>query len=207
MLGGLLTSIDWRLVFWINVPLAALTILITLRHTPNLYPKGDRPTDRLPGRGHVRARDRRARLRLQPGPAAGMGQRARPWSRSRSEPCCWSLFVFVERRAKEPLIKFSLLRHLNFLASIISQVLAGMVELGLGFLLPFFLLLVVGVSPAVAGLALIPGTLPIILAGPLAGQRSSTRSAGGSRWSPASSSSPPPGPRSRSAPARRARWR
>jgi MFS family permease len=68
------------------------------------------------------------------------------------------------------LIKFSLLRHLNFLASIISQVLAGMVELGLGFLLPFFLLLVVGVSPAVAGIALIPGTLPIILAGPLAGR-------------------------------------
>ena len=45
-----------------------------------------------------------------------------------------------------------------------------MVELGLGFLLPFFLLLVVGVSPAVAGIALIPGTLPIILAGPLAGR-------------------------------------
>ena len=30
VLGGLLTSIDWRLVFLINVPLAALTILITL---------------------------------------------------------------------------------------------------------------------------------------------------------------------------------
>ena len=99
-----------------------------------------------------------------------MGERADPGpARSRSA-CCWSLFVFVEHRAKEPLIKFSLLRHLNFLASIISQVLAGMVELGLGFLLPFFLLLVVGVSPAVAGIALIPGTLPIILAGPLAGR-------------------------------------
>ena len=45
-----------------------------------------------------------------------------------------------------------------------------MVELGLGFLLPFYLLLVVGASPATAGLALIPGTVPIILAGPLAGR-------------------------------------
>jgi hypothetical protein len=45
-----------------------------------------------------------------------------------------------------------------------------MVELGLGFLTPFFLLLVVGVSPAVAGIALIPATVPIILAGPLAGR-------------------------------------
>jgi MFS family permease len=45
-----------------------------------------------------------------------------------------------------------------------------MVELGLGFLTPFFLLLVVGVSPATAGIALIPATVPIILAGPLAGR-------------------------------------
>jgi MFS family permease len=45
-----------------------------------------------------------------------------------------------------------------------------MVELGLGFLTPFFLLLVVGVSPAAAGVALIPATVPIILAGPLAGR-------------------------------------
>jgi MFS family permease len=49
-------------------------------------------------------------------------------------------------------------------------VLAGMVELGMGFLLPAYLLLVIGVSPAVAGLALIPATVPIILAGPLAGR-------------------------------------
>jgi MFS family permease len=59
---------------------------------------------------------------------------------------------------------------MNFLASNISQVLAGAIELGLGFLLPFQLLLVVGVEPAVAGLALLPASVPIILVGPLAGR-------------------------------------
>ncbi|MGH3101696.1 MAG: MFS transporter, partial [Thermoleophilia bacterium] len=78
--------------------------------------------------------------------------------------------VWIERRTAEPLIDFRLLRHLNFLASNISQVVAGMIELGLGFLMPFYLLLVVGVSPAAAGIALIPATIPIILAGPLAGR-------------------------------------
>ena len=68
------------------------------------------------------------------------------------------------------MINFKLFRHQNFLASNLSQLLAGMVELGLGFLTPFFLLLVVGVSPATAGIALIPATIPIILAGPLAGK-------------------------------------
>ena len=81
-----------------------------------------------------------------------------------------ALFVWIEGRVKAPLLNFRLFRHLNFLAANISQVLAGIVELGLGFLLPFYLLLVVGVDPAVAGLALIPGTVPIVLAGPLAGK-------------------------------------
>jgi len=80
------------------------------------------------------------------------------------------LFAWVELRADDPLLDLRLFRHLNFLASNLSQMLAGAIELGLGYLLPFFLLLVVGVSPAVAGLALIPGTIPIILAGPLAGR-------------------------------------
>jgi MFS family permease len=68
------------------------------------------------------------------------------------------------------MINFKLFRHQNFLASNLSQLLAGMIELGLGFLTPFFLLLVVGVSPTTAGIALIPATLPVILAGPLAGK-------------------------------------
>ncbi len=43
VLGGVLTSIDWRLIFLINVPLAALTILLTLRSVP---PWRRRPTPR-----------------------------------------------------------------------------------------------------------------------------------------------------------------
>jgi MFS family permease len=79
-------------------------------------------------------------------------------------------FVLIELRVDSPLLEFRLFRHLNFLAANISQFLSGMVELGLGFLMPFYLLLVVGVSPEAAGIALIPATIPIILAGPLAGR-------------------------------------
>jgi MFS family permease len=84
--------------------------------------------------------------------------------------CLLPVFFLIERRAANPTIQFGLLRHVNFLAANVSQVLAGMIELGLGYLTPFLLLLVVGVSPATAGIALIPATLPIILAGPLAGK-------------------------------------
>ena len=101
------------------------------------------------------------------------------WGRSPSVSSLFALFGWVERRAADPLIDFRLFRHLNFLAATISQVLAGALELGLGYLLPFYLLLVVGVGPVVAGIALIPGTIPIILAGPLAGRAFDRR---GGRW-------------------------
>jgi MFS family permease len=79
-------------------------------------------------------------------------------------------FVLVELRVSEPMIEFRLFRNMNFLAANVSQVLAGAIELGLGYMIPFFLLLVIGVGPAVAGLVLLPGTIPIIVAGPLAGR-------------------------------------
>jgi EmrB/QacA subfamily drug resistance transporter len=170
VLGGLLTSIDWRLVFLINVPLALATIALTMRFTPALG-----------------AREGAARSIDLPGVVAfAIGTAAVVFGLSQGEPQGWIsadtvvpiaigvvaliAFVVIERRSSNPMIEFRLLRHLNFLAANISQVLAGMVELGLGFLLPFYMLLVIGVSPAVAGLALIPGTIPIILVGPLAGR-------------------------------------
>jgi hypothetical protein len=79
-------------------------------------------------------------------------------------------FVIIERRTKYPLVEFKLLRHLNFLAANLSQLLAGAVELGLGFLVPSFLLLIIGFDPLLAGLALIPSTVPVILFGPLTGR-------------------------------------
>ena len=106
---------------------------------------------------------------LSQGPTEGWGDPRRS-SRSCSALLLLPVFVLIERRAANPTISFSLLRHDNFLAANLSQFLAGMVELGLGFLTPFFLLLVVGVSPATAGICLIPATIPIILAGPLAGR-------------------------------------
>jgi EmrB/QacA subfamily drug resistance transporter len=170
VLGGLLTSIDWRLVFLINVPLAIITVLLTLSATPRLRPAGDlRP--RLDYRGTI---------------TFGLGVAALVFGLSQGQDDGWGspetvvplagavalliAFLVIETRVSAPLLEFRLFRHLNFLAANLSQLLAGAIELGLGFLVPFYLLLVIGVSPAAAGIALIPATIPIILAGPLAGR-------------------------------------
>ncbi len=170
VLGGVLTSIDWRLVFLVNVPLAVLAIVLTLRATPEIEPQKDASRDLdLPGVVTFALAVGLLIFGLSEGPQAG-------WSRAGTlipialGVALIPVFLLIERRAKNPMINFKLFRHENFLASNLSQLLAGMIELGLGFLTPFFLLLVVGVSPTTAGIALIPATIPVILAGPLAGK-------------------------------------
>src|SRR6201991_1788060 len=170
VLGGVLTSIDWRLVFLVNVPLALIAIALTLKATPELEPNRDASRDLdLPGVVTFAIAVGALIFGLSEGPQSGWGD---PGTLG---PIAVGLafipiFLLIERRAKNPMINFKLFRHENFLASNLSQLLAGMIELGLGFLTPFFLLLVVGVSPAAAGVALIPAAIPVILAGPLAGR-------------------------------------
>lgn len=170
VLGGALTAIDWRLVFLINVPLAALTIFLTLRATPKIEPDPDASRDLdLPGVVTFAVIVGALIFGLSQGPEEGWGQ-AETLVPIAAGLALIPLFLTIERRARNPMINFGLFRHQNFLAANVSQLLAGMIELGLGFLTPFFLLLVVGVSPAAAGVALIPATIPVILAGPLAGK-------------------------------------
>jgi len=172
VLGGLLTQyVDWRAVFLINVPLAAVTVGITLTNTPPLRP--------APGA-------RQARLDFPGLIAFAVGIGALTLGLGQSQQWGWgspatlgalglgvaglAVFWVIEPRRQDPLVRFGLFRHLNFSAANVSQVLAGSIELAAGYLLPFFLLLVVGLAPGPAGLALIPATVPIIVVAPLVGR-------------------------------------
>jgi MFS family permease len=57
----------------------------------------------------------------------------------------------------------------NYLGSTLSQALAGVAVMGLGLLLPLLLILNLGMSPALAGLALMPTTLPMVVLSRVAG--------------------------------------
>ena len=172
VLGGLLTQyVGWRAVFLINVPLAAVTVGLALTNTPPLRP----------GAGA-----RRARLDFPGLIAFAVGIGALTLGLGQSQQWGWgspatigalllgivglAVFWVIEPRRRDPLVRFGLFRHLNFSAADVSQVLAGSIELAAGYLLPFFLLLVVGLAPGPAGLALIPATVPIIVVAPLVGR-------------------------------------
>ena len=170
-IGGALTEyVDWRAVFYVNVPLAVVTVGMALVATPGFRGTGD----------SLRSLDYPGIVLFALGIGAlilALGQ-GRDWGWS--SPLTLSIlvvsavvlgaFVVVELRTAEPLIRFSLLRHLNFAAANVSQILAGIVELGVGFVLPLYLLRILGMDPGLAGLALVAGTIPIIIVAPLAGR-------------------------------------
>jgi hypothetical protein len=72
-------------------------------------------------------------------------------------------FLWWEHRPADPLMDLGLLRRTpNYLGATMSQGLAGIVEMGLGLIFPLLLILNLGMSPILAGIALIPTTVPMI---------------------------------------------
>ena len=170
-IGGLLTSaFSWRAVLLINLPLLALTLLFTLRAVPK-----DRPRER-----HVHV-DLSGALLLcvtLVGLVFGLAQSTSGQWRS---PGVWVpvlvsvvaavFFVRRERRAHNPLMSLRLLREKrNYLGATLSQFMAGMAEMGLGLIFPLVLILNLRMDPALAGVALIPATVPMVIVAPLAGR-------------------------------------
>lgn len=170
-IGGTLTSLlSWRAVLLINLPLLLLVVLFTLRAVP--------VDARREGRVHVDLSGALLLCVTLVGVVFGLSQTA-VWPAS--SPGVWLpvlvavvagvLFALRERRAHNPLMSFALLgRHRNYLGATISQGLAGMAEMGLGLIFPLLLILNLKMDPGLAGLALIPTTLPMVLLAPLTGR-------------------------------------
>src|SRR6202789_1590787 len=121
VLGGVLTSVSWRLVFLINVPLTLAAVALTLVGTPDLPPDAEnrRHLD-WAGTGVFAVAIVALVYGLSRGQPDGWG------SPSTVIPLAICVVTFagfgmVERHVANPLIDFRLFRRLNFLASAISQ--------------------------------------------------------------------------------------
>ncbi len=171
-LGGWLVEISWRLVFLINLPLAALIVVVALRHVPE-----SRDPESAPGldvSGTVLAVVGLGALTYA---LTGLGE-------SGPTPVLLAglavgvlalvAFVVVERRSPHPLVPPVLFTDRVFsAANAVTLLLYG--ALGVVFLLLVLQLqTVAGFSPLAAGTALLPVTAVMLLfsarAGALAGR-------------------------------------
>jgi EmrB/QacA subfamily drug resistance transporter len=170
-IGGALTAaLSWRAVLLVNVPLAVLAVAGTLRAVP--------PDAAVEHRPHIDLAGTVLLSTALIGLVFGLSQ-SQAWGWASPgvvipliiSVAAGAAFLLAERAAASPLMSLPLLRrHPNYLGSTISQFVAGMAEMGLALLFPLLLILNLGMSPALAGLALIPTTLPMVFVAPLAGR-------------------------------------
>ena len=82
---------------------------------------------------------------------------------------CFGAFIYVERRVVAPILDLTLFRIRAFATGNIAALCSFLAISTNAFLMPFFLQLVLGFSPAQAGLLLTPTSLTLAVVAPLSG--------------------------------------
>lgn len=169
-IGGTLTSlISWRAVFLVNLPLLLVTIILTRRAVPP-DPRSQPAHVDILGAALVCVTLVCLVFGLTQSTTWGFGSPG-VWGPVVLAVVAAVWFVRHERRCADPLMDLPLLRRsANYRAAVYSQALGGMAEMGLGLILPLILVLNLQLGPGLAGLAMIPTTLPMIVLAPLAGR-------------------------------------
>jgi EmrB/QacA subfamily drug resistance transporter len=155
LLGGWLVQEEsWRAIFWLNLPLAALTLFITLRHVPETRDPGARRLD-LIGAGLVTLGLAGLVFGLLEAPRFGFGH---PLIIGALAVGVLLLIVFlaVEARSTHPMLPLDVFRSRSFSGANLLTLLLYAAMGGTLYFLPFDLIQVHHYTPAAAGAALMP---------------------------------------------------
>ena len=170
-IGGALTGLfSWRAVLLVNVPLAAFGVFAARRAVP--------PDPSREGSSEIDVTGASLLTVAVVGAVFGITQ-SQVWGWTSpaviasiaASIAALAAFIIVERRVSQPLVNLALLRRRpNYLAASVGQLIAGMAEMGVALLFPLILILNLKMPPALAGVALIPTTVPMVFIAPLAGR-------------------------------------
>ncbi len=172
LLGGVITeALSWRWVFYVNVPLGAIALVVTtfvLR--PPAYRRERRPLDWL---GAALLSGGTAALIL----VTTWGGTTYPWLSaptvilSAATVVLLGLFVWAETRAADPLIPLRLLsRNAVVRVACPLSFVGGCLMIGLGTFLPLYEQVVHGKGPTASGLLLAPMLLSLLVGSTVSGR-------------------------------------
>jgi EmrB/QacA subfamily drug resistance transporter len=166
--GTLVSSVGWRSIFWINIPVGLTAIILTLRFIPESRAPRPRRFDPV---GQVLVIVLLAALTygIIEAPSQGWSSAAILAAFSASGAALLGLLLYEPRR-EEPLIDLRFFRSIPFASSIVISVAAFAAFGGFLFLNTLYLQDVRGFSPVQAGLATVPMAVMTVLASPLAGR-------------------------------------
>ncbi|HUX40204.1 MAG TPA: MFS transporter [Rectinemataceae bacterium] len=171
ILGGILLPFGWRWLFWINVPLALLVIVLGLGRLPHA---------RHPAPGRFDSAGALVLSLLLGAFAFGLSRMdSQAFLSSLMAPGAGGLvlfaivlvplFIAIERKAESPIIDLGLFANGQIAVTGVLNVLAGMVESGLVFL-PLYAVSAFGASKASASYLLLPLVLAMSIGAPLVGR-------------------------------------
>jgi EmrB/QacA subfamily drug resistance transporter len=169
-LGGFLTdTFSWHAIFYVNIPIGLIALAVIWRLLPNI-----RHVERVGSIDYAGVVT--IILALVPiligftiAETDGFGAPV-VWAWIVSGLVFLALFILVERRAKEPVIPLHLFRNRTFSSSMISIFFATFGFGALIIFLPFYFLIVEGVSFTESGYRFLPFMFGLIISSILSGQ-------------------------------------
>lgn len=162
ILGGVLTQyIDWRWIFFINVPIAALIIAAAIQYLPTATPQAKQRVDVL---GALTITGSLMSLVYALVKAAELG-----WGHSNTllsfavSATLMAAFIVNELRVQHPLMRLSIFRRRNVTGGTLVQLLMPAAMFGMFFYMSIYLQQILGYSPTMTGVANLPFTLMIMV--------------------------------------------
>jgi EmrB/QacA subfamily drug resistance transporter len=168
VVGGFLTSaFSWQYIFFVNLPVGIVAILLGMKILPRLPPVT--PAARIDTPGilliFVALFTLIVGLTSVQGSNASFGLVALVVSL-----IFWILFIVQERRAREPLVNLSLFKVRGYFLQNINVLLIQMAMAGVMVIMPFYLEIVKEIPTDNAGTILLALPVGMILTAPLAGK-------------------------------------
>jgi len=156
VLGGMLTDyVHWSLIFWINLPLGVVALVMTDRALRRL-PRNERPHKLdFTGAGLMVAATIALLLAL------AWGGVRHPWTSPvilalvGGSVVLWALFALRLKQAPEPFIPLSMLKDKVVFGIVVAGFFSIGAIVGLSIFIPLYIELVLGATPSASGIVLI----------------------------------------------------
>jgi EmrB/QacA subfamily drug resistance transporter len=167
--GFLVENVSWQSIFFLNLPVAAGAVAVTLFAT---HESRDETAPRfvdIPGVAAITVGLSSLVLALVEGNSWGWGS---PRILGLFALAAVSLvaFVIVETRSRYPMVDFSFFSSRSFLGANIVAFIVSFAMLAMFFFIALYLQNIKGYSPLQAGVRFLPSTAVIVFVGPLAGR-------------------------------------
>ncbi|MEU7030663.1 MFS transporter [Streptomyces sp. NPDC046275] len=170
IVGGLLVEhVSWQSVFFINVPVGVLALVLGLLILRDHRAENAPRSFDIPGIVLLSAAMGALIWGIiKAGESWGWGD-ARTWGCLLGAVVLFAVFALWETKVREPLIPLKMFRSVPLSAGVVLMVLMAFAFMGGLFFVTFYLQGVKGLSPVDSGLALLPLTGMMIVSSPLAG--------------------------------------